>query len=588
MELHRAAEKSSAAAAPSLKTGLAALLGRPFASLPSQIMVSVLVATLVTSLLVTVLSTRSIGSFLKGEIDRKFPAILHEADERLTQWFTQRERDVATFGQSRVVVDAFRTLAVRARSDERARVRRELQDYLSYVLAQFPQFQSLFVLDEKGQVLTWAGPHRELPRGFLRELSGVAEPSVHILRTSGGGLTQVASTPVVGSGPSLHALLQSDVFESLLANEDLGDTGSVFLVDKNGSVLIGTNASDDARRYERPLPEPGADVSIEEYARADGEHVVGCAKRFGRFGWTVIVEESYDAAFAPVVRSVRQLLVFNLAIVAVFSAIAFWIARFVARPILVLSDRALRIARGDSDVVIPQSSRADEIGVLTRTFREMMNRLRMNQDELEEKRVEIEEANRRLLAQNRELQRVNEVFEQLSITDDLTKLHNHRFFQDHLPREMKRADRTGESLALILIDVDDFKQVNDRYGHSVGDAVLRRMADVMSQEVREMDLLARYGGEEFALLASGTDLDGAVALAEKLRLSVGAARFSLLAPGGTSEIQVTVSSGVAVYRGDSRAFFNDADRALYRAKEAGKDCVVASDADDQLARSSDR
>ena len=142
--------------------------------------------------------------------------------------------------------------------------------------------------------------------------------------------------------------------------------------------------------------------------------------------------------------------------------------------------------------------------MLTRAFHEMTVRLKRNQDELEEKRVEIEDANHRLIAQNRELQRVNEVFEQLSITDDLTKLHNHRFFQEHLPQEMKRAERTGEPLSLILIDIDDFKQLNDRYGHSVGDAVLRRVADVMSAEVREMDLLARYGGEEFALLASQT------------------------------------------------------------------------------------
>jgi len=207
----------------------------------------------------------------------------------------------------------------------------------------------------------------------------------------------------------------------------------------------------------------------------------------------------------------------------------------------------------------------------------MMRRLGRNQEELEEKRIEIEDANHRLIAQNQELQRVNEVFEQLSITDDLTKLHNSRFFQEHLPREMRRAERTREPLALILIDIDDFKHLNDRYGHSVGDAVLRRVSDVMSGEVRDMDLLARYGGEEFALLASQTTLEGAIALAEKLRIAISEARFSLVALDGPTEIQVTVSSGVAAYRGDEKAFFNEADRALYRAKEAGKDCVCVCD-----------
>jgi diguanylate cyclase (GGDEF)-like protein len=99
----------------------------------------------------------------------------------------------------------------------------------------------------------------------------------------------------------------------------------------------------------------------------------------------------------------------------------------------------------------------------------------------------------------------------------------------------------------------------------------------MSGEVRDMDLLARYGGEEFALLASQTTLEGAIALAEKLRIAISEARFSLVALDGPTEIQVTISSGVAAYRGDEKAFFNEADRALYRAKEAGKDCVCVCD-----------
>jgi diguanylate cyclase (GGDEF)-like protein len=109
----------------------------------------------------------------------------------------------------------------------------------------------------------------------------------------------------------------------------------------------------------------------------------------------------------------------------------------------------------------------------------------------------------------------------------------------------------------------------------------------MSAEVRDMDLLARYGGEEFALLASMTDLEGAVALAEKLRLAVSGAEFPAVGLDDSSSIHVTVSSGVAIYRGDRRVFFNDADRALYRAKEAGKDCVVASEESGPVVRNNE-
>jgi diguanylate cyclase (GGDEF)-like protein len=374
---------------------------------------------------------------------------------------------------------------------------------------------------------------------------------------------------------------------SQLRSHGLGATGAIYVVDPAGAVLMGTPGADLRERRTSLIPAGGAAPTAGDYTRPDGERVVGSAARFGRFGWTLVVEESYEASFQPVVSVIQKILGINLAIVAVFSAAAFWIARSIVRPIQALSGGVLRIAAGDSDVAIPGQHRHDEIGVLTRAFHEMMIRLKLNQDELEEKRIEIEDANHRLIAQNQELQRVNDVFEQLSITDGLTKLHNHRFFHEQLPREMIRASRTGEPLSLILIDIDDFKQLNDRYGHSVGDDVLRLVADVMSAEVREMDLLARYGGEEFALLASQTTLEGAAALAEKLRLAVSAARFSLAALDGPTEISITVSSGVSAYREDEKAFFNEADRALYRAKESGKDCVVVSDEGAAPSRSSE-
>jgi diguanylate cyclase (GGDEF)-like protein len=145
---------------------------------------------------------------------------------------------------------------------------------------------------------------------------------------------------------------------------------------------------------------------------------------------------------------------------------------------------------------------------------------------------------------------------------------------------MKRAARTDEPLALILIDLDDFKTLNDRFGHAVGDAVLRKTADVMNEVIRDMDLLARYGGEEFALLASQTTLEGAAVLAEKIRIAISEARFSVVHDDdGPVWVSITASLGVAAFRGDAKAFFNDADRALYRAKDAGKDCVVVADGD---------
>jgi diguanylate cyclase (GGDEF)-like protein len=358
--------------------------------------------------------------------------------------------------------------------------------------------------------------------------------------------------------------------------EDLGDTGVVYAVAGDGRTIVQTPGRPRREHFARTPPIADEALRVADYASEHGRHVVGSALRFPLFGWTLVVEEDYDEVFAPVVSVIRRILGINLAIVSVFGVIAYQFARSIVQPLEALSEGARRIAEGATDVQVPLPGTLDEIDVLTRVFNEMSERLHKDQMDLAESREAVERANDQLRQQNDELQRVNEVLEQLSITDGLTRLHNHRFFQDHLRREMKRARRTGESLSLVLIDIDNFKALNDRYGHAIGDALLHMVADVMNAAVRETDLLARYGGEEFALVASRTDLEGARALAEKLRLSLSEARFPIEGEPGRP-VSVTVSIGVAGFRGDEKALFNEADKALYRAKASGKDCVVVAD-----------
>jgi diguanylate cyclase (GGDEF)-like protein len=158
-------------------------------------------------------------------------------------------------------------------------------------------------------------------------------------------------------------------------------------------------------------------------------------------------------------------------------------------------------------------------------------------------------------------------------TDSLTGLANRWAFDEELALEWRRAERVGDPLALILADIDSFKAVNDRYGHQVGDRVLRKVGEVLLANVRQVDLAARYGGEEFAIVVPETGLEGAIQLAERLREALAGTEVEL--PDG-STISVTSSFGVAV-KGElpqAEELVAGADEALYDAKRAGKNRVV--------------
>jgi diguanylate cyclase (GGDEF)-like protein len=175
--------------------------------------------------------------------------------------------------------------------------------------------------------------------------------------------------------------------------------------------------------------------------------------------------------------------------------------------------------------------------------------------------------------------RLHSIVQRQAITDELTELANRRRFTETLDTELRRAERFGEPLGLVLIDLDDFKLVNDRYGHQVGDQVLRAFADCLRKRIRVIDVAARIGGEEFAVLLVETDLPGALALAESLRNAVSALEVPV---SETETVRLTASFGVAVYPQARTAdeLLAAADAGLYQAKREGKNSIRSNPAYD--------
>ncbi len=165
-------------------------------------------------------------------------------------------------------------------------------------------------------------------------------------------------------------------------------------------------------------------------------------------------------------------------------------------------------------------------------------------------------------------------YQRLARTDWLTGLTNRRRLMEIAAREVARARRYGSSVAVILIDLDHFKRVNDTHGHLVGDRVLARAAAVFAAGIRDVDTVARFGGEEFALLLPDTDVVGAAGVAERCARQLASERFEI---GGVEPIVVTASMGVADTAGpdaDLEDLLRRADAAMYQAKEAGRNHIT--------------
>lgn len=173
--------------------------------------------------------------------------------------------------------------------------------------------------------------------------------------------------------------------------------------------------------------------------------------------------------------------------------------------------------------------------------------------------------------------RVHEEAQRLSLTDPLTGLSNYRYLRESLRREVERASRFGRDLAVLALDLDHFKEVNDGYGHAAGDAVLAEFARRLRAEIREVDFAFRQGGEEFVVLLPETDADGASVLAERLGTAVRRSPVLVVSAGGSPaprRIPVTVSIGIAVFPhhgATGAAVLEAADDALYAAKAGGRD-----------------
>jgi diguanylate cyclase (GGDEF)-like protein len=206
---------------------------------------------------------------------------------------------------------------------------------------------------------------------------------------------------------------------------------------------------------------------------------------------------------------------------------------------------------------------------------ELFGKVRLSGEDFDDEHVETASslaAQAVIALENAQLHRI---VERQALVDPLTGLANRRSLEESLQEEVSRAQRFDGNVCLVLADLDRFKAINDRYGHPTGDRALRVFAQTVQDVVREIDSAGRWGGEEFALVLSGTDMPGGVAVAERIRKTLAAREIRAVSG---EVVQLTASFGVAAYpqSRDHSSLVAAADEALYWAKRDGRDRVAAA------------
>lgn len=266
----------------------------------------------------------------------------------------------------------------------------------------------------------------------------------------------------------------------------------------------------------------------------------------------------------------RQGIILALITLVLGVGLSYLLARQITTPLSELSNVATEMADGNLSVRAGIYA-SDEIGNLGDTFNQMAGAIQKRETELRNLAAVLEQT---VAERTAELRRQNEVLEKMAISDPLTEIYNRRYFFELAEKEIKRSQRYGHPLSVAIVDLDNFKKLNDSFGHLVGDQVLVDFSKLCLESLRGADIFGRYGGDEFIVLMPEADCSAARKTAERLRKLVAEKNW---VEGQDDDGSLTISLGVTCYEGDQDLTFDvlisRADKALYLSKQAGRNKV---------------
>jgi diguanylate cyclase (GGDEF)-like protein len=536
-------------------------------SIRAKMLMFAVVATLLPSLTTVWISYTENKRALTGKASGELLGVSAQAVREVDLWTKELRYNLRVFSSSYEVTENLERLPLVSGEPAQSGIyHKRLTDYLNSVREKFRDYTELLVLDPHGHVVASSSDRRRditLPKDWASDLrssgwthsapywdSSAAQTAMLVavpIQTGGGGRTGARAG---SGGPALGAFaarVNMRYVADMLRRFAPGESGQIYLMARDGRLIISSRGSSATLMQQRYKPQ-SADWLLARMDRAvqftsfTDDRVVGSVRAVPALDWIVVAEIPSVEAFRQVTRLRNVTLGIVTVLLAIVGALAYLLGLLIVWPLNRLTRAASRVAGGDLDIGLPVTG-GSEVGYLTQVFNHMVVRLR-------ESRVELE---------------------RLSATDPLTGLYNRLRMMEALENEVRRARRLRHPFAVLMADLDHFKQYNDAHGHPAGDAVLARIGAIMREASRDVDFVARYGGEEFLLMMPETETEGAQAVAQRIRRKI---ENEQLTAGS-----ITVSIGVSAFPGNgdaAEALIAAADAALYEAKHAGGNRVIVA------------
>jgi diguanylate cyclase (GGDEF)-like protein len=543
-----------------------------FQSIKTKILVFALLATIIPSSILGGLSYLQSSKLLREKISHELRNATVQSSKELDLWLKERLYDLRVFSSSYIVSETLSRISGRRRSKIENIVSLDhIREYLRSVSEKFSVYESLTVFNLAGEPLVTSAGKRfteKIPEQWRERLK--MNPSfnekVHFNPTVDHAAMLIAQEIRASDDSPLGVLVARIHLDAIRSILKLGCTegiDEIYLTAANGRLLVSSTPA--LRQAPDPMHPLGISPSVPDqfgkltdYIGSRGHAVIGMAMPIASTGWVMVAEMERAHAYADIMLQRRITVGLVSGLMLCIGLSAYFFGQNLVRPLRRLSREAASVASGNLEVDIPVIG-LSEVSYLTQVFNHMVASLRHS-------REEISKAHNSLLETNKVLHR-------LSITDGLTGLDNRKHIMDQFGDAIARAQRYSQSLAILMIDIDYFKRINDTYGHQIGDAVMCRLAESLLGSVRECDHVGRYGGEEFLIILPDTNVRSGLGLAERIRQNVN--QLQIATDGGI--ITVTVSIGVAGFPDDGKdveSLIRSADKALYHAKNSGRNRVA--------------